>query len=61
MNGGEYIRNSSSYEYEIEELENKIEELEDEIKKLKREYGFYKWLSEIYWRMIQGKRERRKK
>jgi len=50
MNGGEYIRNSSSYEYELEELENKIEELENENKLLK-------FLLNAMWNDLKRKRE----
>lgn len=50
MNGFEYIRNSSSYEEEIEELQNKNDELEEENKLLK-------FLLNAMWNDLKRKRE----
>lgn len=50
MSGSEYIRNSSSYEEEIEELQNENEELKEEIK-------FLRFLLNTMWNDLKRKRE----
>jgi len=50
MNGFEYIRNTSSYEEELEELRNKNDELEEENKLLK-------FFLNAMWNDLKRKRE----